>query len=216
MSAYPITLKVTIDFSSGASFGTTLLLGDPEYGKLGFNVLGDAASEVYDITSSTIQIATKRGYNLLQDQFDTGTATLRVVDPYAYWNPQNALSPFYGKQIPLRKVKITATHLGTEYDENNETKVYLNDDDKLAHFDWCWNKTIENFLKENLKFKVRGEHRDYFEKFFMELFYNADSKVIRDNIQKFFDELFDEEKAFTKSDLDMLTDVYKMLNKNLV
>ena len=111
---------------------------------------------------------------------------------------------------------IKTTYLGTEYDENNETKVYLNDDDKLAHFDWCWNKTIENFLKENLKFKVKGEHRDYFEKFFMELFYNADSKVIRDNIQKFFDELFDEEKAFTKSDLDMLTDVYKMLNKNLV
>lgn len=111
---------------------------------------------------------------------------------------------------------IKTTYLGTEYDENNETKVYLNDDDKLAHFDWCWNKTIENFLKENLKFKVKGEHRDYFEKFFMDLFYNADSKIIRDNIQKFFDELFDEEKAFTKSDLDMLTDVYKMLNKNLV
>lgn len=111
---------------------------------------------------------------------------------------------------------IKTTYLGTEYDENNETKVYLNDDDKLAHFDWCWNKTIENFLKENLKFKVKGEHRDYFEKFFMDLFYNADNKIIRDNIQKFFDELFDEEKAFTKSDLDMLTDVYKMLNKNLV
>lgn len=111
---------------------------------------------------------------------------------------------------------IKTTYLGTEYDDNNETKVYLNDDDKLAHFDWCWNKTIENFLKENLKFKVKGEHRDYFEKFFMDLFYNADSKIIRDNIQKFFDELFDEEKAFTKSDLDMLTDVYKMLNKNLV
>ena len=110
---------------------------------------------------------------------------------------------------------IRTTYLGTEYDDNNETKVHLTYDDKLSHFDWCWNKTIENFSKENLKFKVKGEHRDYFEKFFMDLFYNADSKIIRDNIKKFFDEIFDENKAFTKSDLDMLTDLYKMLNQNL-
>lgn len=115
MSSYPITLKVTIDFSSGASFGTTLILNDPEYGKLDYNVLGDTASQVYDITSTTTQISIQRGYNLLQDQFDTGKATLRVVDPNAYWNPQNVASPFYGKQIPLRKVKITATYSGTEY-----------------------------------------------------------------------------------------------------
>jgi len=110
---------------------------------------------------------------------------------------------------------IKSTYLGNEYDDNNETKVILNDDDKSSHFDWCWNKTIENFTKENLKFNSKGDHRDYFEKFFMDLYYNADSKLIRDNIQKFFEDLFDEEKAFTKSDLDMLTDVYKMLNKNL-
>lgn len=116
MSAYPITLKVTIDFSSGASFGTTLILDDSEYGKLDYNVLGEAASQVYDITSTTTQISIKRGYNLLQDQFDTGTAIVRVVDPTAFWNPQNVASPVYGKQIPLRKLKITATYSGTEYD----------------------------------------------------------------------------------------------------
>lgn len=110
---------------------------------------------------------------------------------------------------------IKTTYLGNEYDDNNETKVILTDEDKLSHFEWCWNKTIENFSKENLKFKSKGEHKDYFEKFFMDLFYNADSIIIRDNISKFFDDLFNENKAFTKSDLDMLTDVYKMLNKNL-
>ena len=111
---------------------------------------------------------------------------------------------------------IKSTYLGNEYDDNNETKVILNDDDKLSHFDWCWSKTIENFTKENLKFNSKGDHRDYFEKFFMDLYYNADSKLIRDNIQKFFEDLFDEEKAFTKSDLDMLTEIYKLLNKNIL
>ena len=35
------------------------------------------------------------------------------------------------------------------------------------------------------------------------------------NIEKFFQELFNENKAYTKSDLDMITDIYKRLDKNL-
>jgi hypothetical protein len=75
---------------------------------------------------------------------------------------------------------------------------------------------LDNFLKENIKFNVKGEHREYYEKFFMDLFYNAENKSISENIVKFFEELFDEEKMFTKSDLDMLTEIYKLLNKNIL
>jgi hypothetical protein len=49
----------------------------------------------------------------------------------------------------------------------------------------------------------------------MDLFYNAEKKEIAENIDKFFGELFNEQKAFTKSDLDMVTDIYKRLDKNL-
>lgn len=115
MSAYPVTLKVTIDFSNGAIFGTTLILGDPDYGQIGYNVLGDAASQIVDVTSTTTNISITRGYNLLQDQFDTGRCTFRVVDPNAYFNPQNTASPYYGKLLPLRKVKISGTYSGTTY-----------------------------------------------------------------------------------------------------
>ena len=64
-------------------------------------------------------------------------------------------------------------------------------------------------------FNANGEHRDYFEQFFTDLFYNAEKKEIAENISKFFVEVFNENKAFTKSDLDMMTDIYKRLNKNL-
>jgi hypothetical protein len=111
---------------------------------------------------------------------------------------------------------IKSTYLGDEFSENNETKVIYNDDEKLSHFNWCWDKTIDNFRKENLKFKDKGEHREYFEKFFIELYYNSGNKELSENIQKFFDDLFDETKSFTKSDLDMLTDVYKVLDRNLI
>lgn len=111
---------------------------------------------------------------------------------------------------------ISSTYLGDDLDNTSETKLVLSQEDKLKHFDWCWKKTLDNFSKENIRFNVKGEHREYYEKFFMDLFYNAENKTISENIVKFFQELFDEEKMFTKSDLDMLTEIYKLLNKNIL
>jgi hypothetical protein len=111
---------------------------------------------------------------------------------------------------------IKSTYLGDDTDNKSETKLVLSQEEKISHFDWCWKKTIENFSKENIKFNLKGEHREYYEKFFMDLFYNAENKTISENIDAFFYELFDEEKMFTKSDLDMLTEIYKLLNKNIL
>ncbi len=111
---------------------------------------------------------------------------------------------------------ISSTYLGDDLDNTSETKLVLSQEDKLKHFDWCWKKTLDNFSKESIRFDVKGEHREYYEKFFMDLFYNAENKTISENIVKFFQELFDEKKMFTKSDLDMLTEIYKLLNKNIL
>ena len=111
---------------------------------------------------------------------------------------------------------ISSTYLGDDLDNTSETKLVLSQEDKLKHFDWCWKRTLDNFSKESIRFNVKGEHREYYEKFFTDLFYNAENKTISENIVKFFQELFDEEKMFTKSDLDMLTEIYKLLNKNIL
>jgi len=111
---------------------------------------------------------------------------------------------------------IKSTYLGDDTDNKSETKLVLSQEEKIGHFDWCWKKTLENFSKENVRFNLKGEHREYYEKFFMDLFYNAENKTISENIDAFFEELFDEEKMFTKSDLDMLTEIYKLLNKNIL
>jgi hypothetical protein len=111
---------------------------------------------------------------------------------------------------------ISSTYLGDDLDNTSETKLVLSQEDKLKHFDWCWKRTLDNFSKESIRFNDKGEHREYYEKFFMDLFYNAENKTISENIVKFFQELFDEEKMFTKSDLDMLTEIYKLLNKNIL
>ena len=111
---------------------------------------------------------------------------------------------------------IKSTYLGDDITNPSETKIILSQQEKENHFEWCWNKTLENFSKENIKFNLIGEHKDYYEKFYMDLFYNAENNKISDNILMFFEELFNEEKMFTKSDLDMLTEIYKLLNKNII
>jgi hypothetical protein len=108
---------------------------------------------------------------------------------------------------------VLDTYLGEE--KSNETKVTLSDDDKTKHFDWCWNKTIGNFKKEEITFNIKGDHYEYFLSFFTEIFYNQKENRIKDSIGTFFNDLFDRKKPFTKSDLDMISSIYKSLDKNM-
>lgn len=113
--SYPPVLKVTIDFSNGPIFGYSFILDSALNGLLDYNVLADTASDVVDITSQTNKISTKGAYNLIQDQFMSNTASITVIDPDGDWNPQNTASPYYGKLVPLRKIRVTATYLGNTY-----------------------------------------------------------------------------------------------------
>jgi len=108
---------------------------------------------------------------------------------------------------------IVETYLG----ENNivETKIELTKEDIEKHFQWCFNKVIDNFSKEGIKIKKKGEHYDYFKTFFYDVFYNQKEEKVRKSIGEFFNELFDLKKPFTKSDLDMIGVIYKILDKNL-
>jgi hypothetical protein len=99
-------VSVLFDFSNGPVFGYSFTLGDPAHGILGTDRLGENANDIVDISSQVSRISIRRGYNLLQDQFQAGTASVRVFDPTGIWNPQNPLSPYFGKLIPLRKMRI--------------------------------------------------------------------------------------------------------------
>ncbi len=109
----PATVKVSFDFSSGPVFGLPLTLGDSENGILGTNVLAAQAAFVVDLTSTTTSIKIRRGRDLIQDQFNAGTCTVRVIDETGQWNPQNTASQFYPLLEPLRKLRISAEYEGT-------------------------------------------------------------------------------------------------------
>ena len=93
--------------------------------------------------------------------------------------------------------------------------VITNEDDKQKHFNWCWNKTIENFKEEGIKFNIEGDHYEYFWNFFNESYYTDKDKRDVDNINNYFLILTKLHILKTKSELDMLSDIYILLDSNL-
>jgi len=110
--ALPATLSVKINLSGGASFGNPFILGTSQ---LGFAELASAIPVIVDVSAQTTNISTRRGRNLLQDNYESGQATIRVVDPNGDFNPQNTSSPYYGLLQPLRKIQASAIYGGVTY-----------------------------------------------------------------------------------------------------
>ena len=106
------TVNAFINFSTGASFAQAMIL---DTGILDTNILADAVPVIVDVSNVINSITTQRGRNAQADQFQTGTLSLRIVDQNGDFNPQNPASPYYLLLSPMRKVQITATHLGITY-----------------------------------------------------------------------------------------------------
>lgn len=105
--AYP-QIGIEIDFSNGASFGYGLLLDDPAYGRLDEAVLADFAADIVNVSNQAMSVSIRRGRNRILSNFEAGTATVTINDPNSDFNPQNTASPYYGKLLPLRKIRIYA------------------------------------------------------------------------------------------------------------
>ena len=117
----------------------------------------------------------------------------------------------YGDVFKSLNHIILDTYLG---DDVSETKITLSEEDKISHFDWCWKRVIEDFKRENIIIKYEGEHKEDFKSFYMETFYNQKNVKIKNSIPKFLSEIFDVTMTYSKSDLDLLTELYKLIEKN--
>ena len=115
--ALPAQINVSLNFSSGATFGNPFTIGDPVNGVLGIGILSDQTTPalVVDLTDITRQITIRRGRNITRDTYEAGTAIIRVYDNNGDFNPQNPSSPYYGQLTPLRKLRISAAYAGTTY-----------------------------------------------------------------------------------------------------
>jgi len=105
-------INVIINFSTGAGFGNPFII---DQGILGIDVLGDASGPIVDVSNVVDSVVTNRGRQISAEQFNTGSATIRILDQNGDFNPQNPASPYYTYLSPMRKIAVTATYEGVTY-----------------------------------------------------------------------------------------------------
>ena len=128
MPGTPI-LGVSIDFANGPAFGNPLLLDDPST-PLGTGILADAPADVVDVSDIALRVSIRRGRNRVLNSFEAGQATVVLEDENGDYNPQNSSSPYFGKLLPLRKIRIYA-----DYDDGSGLDRYYLFSGYITSFD---------------------------------------------------------------------------------
>ena len=123
------TLGVSIDFANGPAFGNPLLLDDPST-PLGTGILADAPADVVDVSDIALRVSIRRGRNRVLNSFEAGQATVVLEDENGDYNPQNSSSPYFGKLLPLRKIRIYA-----DYDDGGGLERYYLFSGYITSFD---------------------------------------------------------------------------------
>jgi hypothetical protein len=108
------TLGVSVDFANGPAFGNPLILDDPST-PLGVGILADVAADVVDVSDITLRASIRRGRNRILNKFEAGSASIVLEDTNGDWVPTNTSSPYYGKLVPLRKIRIWADYNSVRY-----------------------------------------------------------------------------------------------------
>ena len=98
------------------------------------------------------------------------------------------------------------TYLGLEY-ISSEKQI-------LEHFLWCFNKVKTNFKEEKIIFDNTEKLVEYFFYFYDELFYKDVNKSL-EKIDKLAELSFDFNRIKSRSDIDIMIELYKMFEKSL-
>lgn len=144
MPGLPV-VGVSIDFANGPAFGNPLVLDDPTT-PLGTGILADSASDVVDVSNIALQISIRRGRNRILNKFEAGLATVVLADNNGDWSSQNVSSPYYGKLLPLRKIRIWA-----DYDDGSGTQRYYLYSGYITSYNSTYGLGIEDTSKITLQ-----------------------------------------------------------------
>ncbi len=151
--------------------------------------------------------------NSMENFFNYMTQTVPKEDLIIWFNIHNMYYErieLFGDIFKSLNFIITDTYLGNDY---TDTRIVITQEDNDNHFNWCWEKLIENFRKENILINDEGDHKEYLKSFFNDTFYGENKIEMRKSIPKFLDDIFNMDKDFVKPDLDILTEYYKILQK---
>jgi hypothetical protein len=139
------TLGVSVDFANGPAFGNPLILDDAST-PLGVGILADSPSDVVDVSNITLRASIRRGRNRILNKFEAGSATVILEDTNGDWVPTNTSSPYYGKLLPLRKIRIWA-----DYDSGSGTVRYYLYSGYITSYDTNFKVGLEDISSVTLQ-----------------------------------------------------------------
>jgi hypothetical protein len=94
--------------------------------------------------------------------------------------------------------------------------VINTDEDQKKHFLWCFSKIINDFKSQNIIFDDISDLRTYFYHFYNELFYPDEEKdIVLTKLNNLPNLSFDYNRIKTRSDMDLLIELYKIFEKSL-
>jgi hypothetical protein len=124
----------------------------------------------------------------------------------AYNINREKIELFHDFIISLHEL-INNTYLGPDYINTEQIQE--------IHFTWCWDKTINNFTKENIFFKERGFHFEYFMGFYFDAYYQNETEDVYLKMLSYYNSLFDFNISKPKKELEIFFEVYKLLEQTL-
>jgi hypothetical protein len=94
------------------------------------------------------------------------------------------------------------------------------DDDIRNHFVWCYNKTCDDFKKEEIDFSENNELLEYFYTFYYNQFYKYDEDMIGHEITEeyyidFWRNIFEFSDPNNRSLLSVLIEMYMIFDKSI-
>lgn len=148
--------------------------------------------------------------NKKQELIATIKKDLSLTELYTFYHQHNVIFErvdlFRDFAMSLTKI-IASTYLGDDYTPPSQ---------QLSHFQWCWNKVVEDFKKEHIYFQPKGVHFRYFCKYFNEMYYDKTDKESQIAlITQFWLVTFSYLTPKRHIDLNVFMGLYKLLNKNL-
>jgi len=89
-------------------------------------------------------------------------------------------------------------------------------DDMVNHFSWCFNKVLEHFEHERIKFTpISTITYDYLWYFIYKGFYSSEMENKYEALLEYFTYLFDYDGIKTPPELESYIDFYKIFDQNL-
>jgi hypothetical protein len=93
------------------------------------------------------------------------------------------------------------------------------DTDIHNHYNWCFNKVCQEFLKENLDFTRNKELKEYFYMYYYNQFYKIKDNAKQDTslayYEKFWKNIFEIDKQKSKNLINILIEIYTIYDKSI-